>query len=242
MEGHALELEAEGVPIDREGNLQREPWVAHECGEDARRREGFASHGERGVEQGALGVFDAHVHTEAPTRPAKGPAVAQRHGEEGRDVEALVEVEHERLAGRGRQHVAMPLHPRRIRDLGDDRGQRLAIGLVAEVEADGIEDDAVGAQLGPQPHRTRRASPQRPLDAVARCVGQRLIVRFEVVLTPEAQQRAATGAHQGHALEQRRQLVQVEPPGHEAHTEAMHTWPTAAMTHVAGEERAVPRS
>ena len=141
-------------------------------------------------------------------RRSPGRAGARRvpviHPHERRHVQRLVEVRPAR-----REDVRVPLAPRRVRDLGDDRLDVLAGRVEAVVEADRVEAVPERAQLGEErgsaPPAGRRSAfrPRRgPRGRAGSHAGP------EVVAATEAQQ---AGPRDGQpAAEQRRQLVEVE--------------------------------
>ena len=106
------------------------------------------------------------------------------------------------------QDVRVPLAPRRVRDLGDDRLDVLARPVQAVVEADRVEVVAERAELGEQPDRPARPEP-RLLSAPC------LAPRGPAGLRPAPGSRGAgsadsRAARHEPAAEQRRQLVEVE--------------------------------
>ena len=121
----------------------------------------------------------------------------------------------------------MALAPGRVRDLGDDRLEALAVRGEAVVEAHGVEAVAEGAQVGEQADRALRRAAEAFGDQRAHCVGQRHRGISEVVAAAEAHEPWAR-AHQT-APEQVGQLVKVDVGHRDPVAELVQAHGEAAM-------------
>ncbi len=214
MDRRACQPQPQRLPADAGHHLGRHQRVAPQQPRQGGAIQGSAQQGERGVESALTLAVHLHVHAQGVVRQGEAPAVVARHRQERRNMEGLVEPPFPSVAiGRTvahRQHVAVPLAPRRVGDLREHGFQRGAIGLEAVVEAHRVEDVARVAQVGEQADRSLRAVSQLPLHAVTHRLGQRLVVRRQVVAAMECGQIAVFHRPQRAPIEHAVEFVQVQ--------------------------------
>ena len=103
-------------------------------------------------EEPALGVRELHVGTHAVPRRGEAPVVCDRHVDERRYVERLLELESVRPTIRiERVDVAVTLAPRRVRDLGYDRAEFVG-AVIAVIKRHRIENDIEITQVSHHCH------------------------------------------------------------------------------------------
>ncbi len=116
-----------------------------------------------------------------------------------------------------RVHVA--LAPGRVRHLGGDSLDALPAAIEAVVEADRVEQVPEGAQVRQHAHRPVRSLARALLDRVQHRRAQRLLGIAEVVRASKPRRRRPAGRPQPAAVQQLRQLVEVQVAHEQPHAQ-----------------------